>query len=165
MKEKEIPFVNYIILVIILIISIIFVVYSFMWYNTFQENKLNTPIMDKYLTFINYNELNDYLVENKDAVIYVSVLEREDIRSFEKKFKNIIKNNSFNYNMLYLDITSEYKDRNLFNGFITNYNYKNIPFIITFRDGSVYDIYNIKDNDYNVDLLYNYFIEEGVISD
>ena len=88
-KEKNIPLKNYIILAVVLILSIILVIYFYMWYNAYEESKLNTMIMDKYLQVINYNELNNYLVENKDAVIYSSVLEDQKIRHFEKKFKNI----------------------------------------------------------------------------
>ena len=49
-EEKNIPFRNYIILSIILILSIVLVIYFYMWYSTFENNKLNTPIMDKYLS-------------------------------------------------------------------------------------------------------------------
>ena len=38
----------------------------------------------------NYNELSDYVVENPNTIVYVSVLENEEIREFEKKFKNFI---------------------------------------------------------------------------
>ena len=83
-----------------------------MWNNAYEESKLNTTIMDKYLQVINYNELNNYLIENKDAVIYISVLEDQKIRNFERKFKSIIVNNSLNSDILYLDLTSELKNNN-----------------------------------------------------
>ena len=41
---------------------------------------------------INYNELENYVVENPNTVVYVSILEDEDIREFEKKLKNKYKN-------------------------------------------------------------------------
>ena len=66
-KEKEIPFKNYIILAVILIFTILLVVYLFNWQSIYQKNKLQEPILDKYLMVINYNELDDYLVENKKA--------------------------------------------------------------------------------------------------
>ena len=84
-KEKEIPFKNYIILAVILIFTILLVVYLFNWQSIYQKNKLQEPILDKYLMVINYNELDDYLVENKEAIVYVSVLNDEKIRMFENK--------------------------------------------------------------------------------
>ena len=90
-KEKEIPLKNYILLSIVLILTIVVVIYFFLWKNTYEKNKLQTPILDDYLLVINYNELNNYLVENKDAIIYVSKLNDESIRLFENKFKKYYK--------------------------------------------------------------------------
>ena len=95
-KEKEISFKNYIILAVILIFTILLVVYLFNWQSIYQKNKLQEPILDKYLMVINYNELDDYLVENKEAIVYVSVLNDEKIRMFENKFKNLIIKNDLN---------------------------------------------------------------------
>ena len=112
-KEKEIPLKNYILLSIVLILTIVVVIYFFLWKNTYEKSKLQTPILDDYLLVINYNELNNYLVENKDAIIYVSKLNDESIRLFENKFKNIINKNNLNNKILYLDLTEELKENNI----------------------------------------------------
>ncbi len=169
-KEKNIPLKNYIILAVVLILSIILVIYFYMWYNAYEESKLNTMIMDKYLQVINYNELNNYLVENKDAVIYSSVLEDQKIRDFEKKFKNIIIKNSLNNDILYLDLTEELKDKNITKDIKETYNINNqdianTPSIMIFKDGNLYSIYNIKDNNYNINNLVDYLEEEDIIND
>ena len=169
-KEKNIPLKNYIILAVVLILSIILVIYFYMWYNAYEESKLNTMIMDKYLQVINYNELNNYLVENKDAVIYSSVLEDQKIRNFEKKFKNIIIKNSLNNDILYLDLTEELKDKNITKDIKETYNINNqdianTPSIMIFKDGKLYSIYNIKDNNYNINNLVDYLEEEDIIND
>lgn len=169
-KEKNIPLKNYIILAVVLILSIILVIYFYMWYNAYEESKLNTMIMDKYLQVINYNELNNYLVENKDAVIYSSVLEDQKIRDFEKKFKNIIIKNSLNNDILYLDLTEELKDKNITKDIKETYNINNqdianTPSIMIFKDGKLYSIYNIKDNNYNINNLVDYLEEEDIIND
>ena len=169
-KEKNIPLKNYIILAVVLILSIILVIYFYMWYNAYEESKLNTMIMDKYLQVINYNELNNYLVENKDAVIYSSVLEDQKIRNFEKKFKNIIIKNSLNNDILYLDLTEELKDKNITKDIKETYNINNqdianTPSIMIFKDGNLYSIYNIKDNNYNINNLVDYLEEEDIIND
>lgn len=169
-KEKNIPLKNYIILAVVLILSIILVIYFYMWYNAYEESKLNTMIMDKYLQVINYNELNNYLVENKDAVIYSSVLEDQKIRDFEKKFKNIIIKNSLNNDILYLDLTEELKNKNITKDIKETYNINgqditNTPSIMIFKDGQLYSIYNIKEKNYNINLLTNYLEEEDIIDD
>ena len=59
-----------------------------MWVDVYKESKINIPIMDRYMSVINYNELDNYIVENPDTIVYVSVLENEKIREFEKQLKN-----------------------------------------------------------------------------
>ena len=106
-KNRNIPFKNYILLAVTLILTIIVVIYFFVWNNNNEENNLKTPIMDKYLRVINYNELDNFLVENKDSVIYVSKLNNKEIREFEKKLKLLINDYSLNNTILYLDLTDK----------------------------------------------------------
>lgn len=161
-EEKNIPFRNYVILSIVLILSIAIVIYFYMWYGEIESSRVNTPIIDNYLSVINYNELDDYLIENKDVIIYVSVLD-DETRKFEKKFKNIVNEYLLNGNMLYLNLTEESKKS--LNSFKDDYNITSLPCIITFRNGHLIDVYNIVDNDYDLDLLVSYFRIEGIIND
>ena len=132
-KEKEIPFKNYIILAVILIFTILLVVYLFNWQSIYQKNKLQESILDKYLMVINYNELDDYLVENKEAIVYVSVLNDEKIRMFENKFKNLIIKNDLNNKVLYLNLTNESVEIN--KKYLSNLS--EVPTLIIFDEGKV----------------------------
>lgn len=136
-KEKEIPLKNYILLSIVLILTIVVVIYFFLWKNTYEKSKLQTPILDDYLLVINYNELNNYLVENKDAIIYVSKLNDESIRLFENKFKNIINKNNLNNKILYLDLTEELKENNIVKEINKKYGKEmtEAPTIVIIKDG------------------------------
>ena len=117
--------------------------------------------MDKYMTVINYNELDNYIVENPNTIVYVSVLEDEDIREFEKKFKIKYKNNQINNEVLYMNITEDIKDNSLKNEMISKYsvnslNITNVPLIMVFEDGILNSIYSISDNSYDIDKLVVY---------
>lgn len=165
-KEREIPFKNYIILALVLILTIIGVIYIFMWYSSKEKSKLELPILDDYIMSINYNELNDYIVENKDAVIYTSVLNDINIRLFENKFKNIIVKNNLNSSILYLDLTDEIKDNNVLLNMEKKYGTKvDIPSVMVFKDGVLIDVYNIKEDNYNIKKLEKYLEKEVVIND
>lgn len=166
-KEKEIPLKNYILLSIVLILTIVVVIYFFMWKNTYEKSKLQTPILDDYLLVINYNELNNYLVENKDAIIYVSKLNDESIRLFENKFKNIINKNNLNNKILYLDLTEELKENNIVKEINKKYGKEmtEVPTIVIIKDGKISSSYNIKENKYNIKLLEKYLEKEDVIND
>ena len=165
-KEREIAFKNYIILALVLILTIIGVIYIFMWYSSKEKSKLELPILDDYIMPINYNELNDYIVENKDAVIYTSVLNDVNIRLFENKFKNVIIKNNLNSSILYLDLTNEIKDNNVLLKMEKKYGTKvDIPSVMVFRDGVLTDVYNIKEDNYNIKKLEKYLEKEVVIND
>lgn len=165
-KEREIAFKNYIILALVLIITIIGVIYIFMWYSSKEKSKLELPILDDYIMPINYNELNDYIIENKDAVIYTSVLNDVNIRLFENKFKNVIVKNNLNSSILYLDLTNEIKDNNVLLKMEKKYGTKvDIPSVMVFRDGVLTDVYNIKEDNYNIKKLEKYLEKEVVIND
>lgn len=166
-KEKEIPLKNYILLSIVLILTIVVVINLFLWKNTYEKSKLQTPILDDYLLVINYNELNNYLVENKDAIIYVSELNDESIRLFENKFKNIINKNNLNNKILYLDLTEELKENNIVKEINKKYGKEmtEVPTIVIIKDGKISSSYNIKENNYNIKLLEKYLEKEDVIND
>lgn len=156
---------NHIILGLILIITIVIITYFFKWYSTYQESKLNKNILDEYLQVIRYNELETFLTENKDAVIYVTKLKSQEIRSFEKKFKNIIIKYNLNNRILYLNVTDEKNDSFKIESITKNKSINDVPLLIIYKEGKIYSIYNIKDNNYNINLLTNYLKEEGIIDD
>jgi len=54
-KLREVPPKNYLYLFLVLLGSILLIIYLYKWYETYNESKLNTTIMDQYLTVINYN--------------------------------------------------------------------------------------------------------------
>ena len=160
-KEKEISFKNYIILAVILIFTILLVVYLFNWQSIYQKNKLQEPILDKYLMVINYNELDDYLVENKEAIVYVSVLNDEKIRMFENKFKNLIIKNDLNNKVLYLNLTNESVEIN--KKYLSNLS--EVPTLIIFDEGKVVESYSIKDNNYDIKAFEKLLKKEEIIND
>ena len=167
-KEKRVvPIKNYIYLSIIILVTILLVFYFYLWYLTYEESKLNNQIMDRYLQVINYNELDDYLQENKDAIIYASVLEEQKIRNFEINFKETIIENSLKKEILYLDLTEIYnnkkeKEKAIKKYQINNKNISNVPSILVFEEGNLTKIYDIKENNYDIDNLKKFLQEEGL---
>ena len=151
-KNRNIPFKNYILLAVTLILTVIVVVYFFVWHSNNEEN-------NKYLRVINYNELDDFLVENKDSVIYVSKLNNKEIREFEKKLKLIINDYSLNNTILYLDLTDKNIDKLKLEDKNINY-----PAVLIYKNGKIISYFDIKKNNYDIKLLKEYLIEEGIIN-
>ena len=162
--KKKISTKNYIILGIIILLTVALIIYFYMWHNTYKESLANTNIMDQYLQVINYNELDAYLIENKDAIVYCSISENKEIRSFEKKFKNVIIKNSLKNEILYLDLTEEIKNKKI-NNELREKNIISMPSIIIYKDGNPYSIYDIKSNNYSIEKLKDYLKKEEIIHD
>lgn len=156
---REVPKKNYLYLFLILLGSFLFLIYLYKWYETYNETKLNTSIMSNYLTVINYNELDNYIMENKDAVIYVSILGNEDITKFEKKFKNIISEYNLKNDILYLDISNE----NI-NSATKRLNIEEeFPYLVVYTNGVITDTYSINENKYSNSKVEKYLNRIGVI--
>ena len=153
---RNIPKKNYIILGGVVALTILILYYFYMWVDVYKESKINIPIMDKYMSVINYNEFSDYIVENTNTIIYVSVLENEEIRDFEKRLKNKYKNNLVDKDILYMDITNDINNKNIKKEMslrysINNLNITNVPCLLVFEDSELKSIYSISDNNYNID--------------
>ncbi|MEE3343081.1 MAG: DUF6568 family protein [Bacilli bacterium] len=160
-KERQIPIKNYIYLFILLIGSILVLFYAYYWYKIYRNNRLNTSVMNEYLTVINYNELSDYIVENKDAIIYVSILGNEKINKFENSFKNTIARNNLKNTMLYLDITNENNSNTREKLKIEG---KGFPCIVVYTNGIITDTYSIEKTKFNNKKIVRYLNRIGAIS-
>ena len=155
---REIPTKNYIYLFLVLLGSTLLLIYVYKWYKTYNETKLNISIMSDYLTVINYNELDNYIIENKDAIIYVSVLGNEEINRFERKFKNIITENNLKNDILYLDLTNENQDKVARELQIES----SLPYLVIYTNGQITDTYSISKTNYSSKKALNYLNRIGV---
>lgn len=153
---REIPVKNYIILGVVIFVTMLILYYFYMWVDVYKESKINIPIMDKYMMVINYNELDNYLVENPNTIVYVSVLEDERIRDFEKKLKVKYKNDEIDNDILYLNITDEIVNKNIKNEMINKYylnslNMTDVPCVLVFNKGILNSVYSVSDNNYDIE--------------
>ena len=154
---RGIPKKNYIILTGVIVVTILLTYYFYMWINAYNENKINKPILDKYMEVINYNELDNYITENPNSIIYVSVLEDEKIRNFEKKLKNVLKNKEMDSVILYLDITNEEKNDAMKKLNIDS----NFPYLVVYTNGKITDTYSIGKNNYSTKKTIKYLNRIG----
>lgn len=162
-EERKISSKNYVILVIILVSTVLLGFYLF---NSFKESDVNTSLMDNYIKLINYTEIKDYVTENRDVVIYSSVLKDKKIRNFEKNFRHVINKYELEDQIVYLNLTDLTLEERVDLSNTYNLDGKTIvdvPCLLIFKDGNLVDIYALKDN-YNVDNLVTYLQKKEVIN-
>ena len=153
---RIIPFKNYVILGVVLVVTMFLLYYFCLWVDAYNESKINRPILNRYMEVINYNELDNYVVENPDTIIYVSVLENEKIREFEIQVKDLFKDDEITNELLYLDLTSEINDLNIVNEINNKYSLNSlslvdVPCVLVIDDGLISSIYSVSDNGYDID--------------
>lgn len=157
-EKRIVPLKNYIILGVIILVTLLLLHYFYMWFDAYNETKLNRSILDKYMEKINYNELDNYLIENPNTIIYVSVLEDLEIRNFEKKFKEVFKNGEIQNNVLYLDITEDIKNqetkREMKNKYsINTVSILDVPAILVIDNGELKSINTISSANYDIERI------------
>ena len=158
---RKVPKKNYILLGIILLGTVCLVYYFYTWSKLYNEVKLNEKILDNYMEVINYNELEDYIIENPNTIIYVSVLKNSTIRDFEKKFRKSLSKNEIDKSILYMDITDDIENKNIKKEMKKKYHVNNlditdVPVIMVIDNGSLKTIYSIRYNDYDMGHLKNF---------
>lgn len=157
---REIPKKNYFILFIVIVLSLLIAFYFRNWYKAYEDSYLSKSIVGNYLFEINYKELDNYLVENQSAIIYVSKVGNEKIRNFEKKFINAINQNDLKNKILYLDLSNYKGDTN--NKYtINDKDITSVPNISVFKNGKLDDIYVIDVDGYNMEKIISYLILKG----
>lgn len=159
-KLRSIPVKNYVYLCLVILVTFLILYYVYLCYDSYSKERLNKGILNDYLTVINYNELDDYIIENKNAVIYVSKLGNEDINRFEKSFKNVVVDNNLKNLVLYLDITGE--DSGVYDRLKID---SNLPYIVVYTDGEITNTYSIVKNNYSTKKLDKYLNRIGIIED
>lgn len=157
---REIPKKNYFILFIVIVLSLLIAFYFRKWYKAYEDSYLSKSIVGNYLFEINYKELDNYLVENQSAIIYVSKVGNEKIRNFEKKFINAINQNDLKNKILYLNLNN-YKGDTNDKYTINDKDITSVPNISVFKNGKLDDIYVIDVDGYNMEKIISYLILKG----
>ena len=125
---RQIPKKNYIYALLILVIT---VPLTFLLINTFKNNKEEYKIK---IIEIKENELNNYLTETTETVIYYSSNEYEELN---KQVDKYVSKSEFKENTVYLD--SSLVSENFEKTFIQKYNAKNMkqPCLLLIENGKV----------------------------
>jgi len=146
---------NKIILIIICILTLAILFAAL----RFNENRIssinNKSYIGNYLTEIKYSSINDFIVENRNVVIYVSNSNDTKSKDFEKYFSKVIKKYNLESNIYYININ----DTNIVDLF-----YQNAPEFIIYKDAEVSEVIDATTlKDYN--MIVSSLKERGIINE
>lgn len=151
------------ILLIILGVTILLVDYSLSWYKVYKEHNLNTAIISKYVNEVSQLEYENYIKESPTAFVYFGIIDEQESRNFENKFKKLITKYHLKDKIVYLNV----KDID----FLTLYNkYSNepsstigVPSIVYYENGKSIKYLNYSDKKYDEKEIAKFLKKYGAI--
>ena len=132
---REVPTKNYIILSCLAVgVIVISLILSNVYRTTHKEDY--TPIIKEVITEIKYDDLDNYLQENLDVVLYINDSSVKSNRKLEKKVKKIITDNGISRYFVYIE-----KDKELIEKYKLG---SNTPIFIAYQNGIITEVLNKK---------------------
>ena len=162
--KREIPKKNYFIVLAIGAVTIAVVLYVATLYKNTKFNDEKSVISD-YLFNINVEELDNYLLENPDVVIYWANSEDLENAKFEKKLKKLIIKKDLQKQFIFLEVKG-IEDKTILDvekKYLTkNASLNNYPLILIVKDGKINEVIKSSQN-IDIDYLEEKFMNHGVI--
>lgn len=145
---KEIPKKNYVIAFLIALATVGLCFYLRNWYQMSELTSASKNLLAEKLPEIKLEEMNTYLQENPNIIIYISSSIDENNKDFEKKIYQYIVRSEKSYEFVYLnkdEVTDEeiiqfQKEYGIEN--IKNMNMVYIPNFYVIQDGKIINYYN-----------------------
>lgn len=146
-EVREIPFKNYLILIVVCIITVILTFYINAWIKTYKDHAISVSPLNGVVNEINLNEVNEAYFEIPDTIIYVGYTNNEKLYNEEKKLLKTIKKEEAASNIIYINVAENSDYVSLLNkrfgkdGEIL----KKAPAFICIKNGKVLRIVNVNE--------------------
>jgi hypothetical protein len=167
---KTIKPINYLWLGIIIIVTFFAMTEFIMWYADTKKEVKDLSIATQIFSQINSNEVDNYLIENPNAFIYIAS-SMEDNLAFEQDLQTLINKYYLKDHFVYLDIAN-ITDASFYNNLYKNSfgedlkkelssftGYTNIMYIV---DGKVVDLLYEKKQQPNIKDVKKFLIDKGI---
>jgi len=142
---KEISFGNYIKALCLVIATIVLTVFLANHYSSRKEYENNMNITMSFLKTVDSSNIEEYLIENHEVIMYISNSDDESLNEYEETLKKLIIKKELEKNIVYFDTKNE--DEQYLSKFIKNYaidTLKNVnviePNLLVFDDGKIVKI-------------------------
>ncbi len=141
--NKKKPMKNYVILGLIYCIVILLVFYFVRWYQAYQSYQNEIPVIRGVLQELGTDEIDHYLQEEPNALLYLCTAEEEKCRTFESQFRYDIKKKGFASTMVYVNLSQEENSQAYLQSFLEKYGTyvegDSYPILVQFEDGKIKD--------------------------
>ena len=143
---------NYLKLGMIIVCVIVGTLLFAVIYTNMSKHRLNSEYLAKHVSTINYNELQNALIElSGDTILYISFTGQKNTYDLDKGIRKIINNQELKDNVIYINMTdrmskADYiKNLNELLG-IENRPITTLPALVYFKDADLIDVIDSKDS-------------------
>lgn len=102
-KQREIPKKNYVYVGLLAIATCIILGSLVKWYRLREQEQVTRTIHITSATEIKTDEIDAYLLENPDVIVYISNSTDEKLTGFENTFENYLRTRELTNKLLYVD--------------------------------------------------------------
>ena len=102
---RQISTKNYVIFAGLVIFTILTVLYLGKWYKTTEEYLTSISPLASILRVITIEELDSYLLDNPDAVVYIT--DKDKTYNYEEELKKLVENYDLENLVVYLELSEE----------------------------------------------------------
>jgi len=134
---RKIPLKNYIILFIIVVLSGSAFIYFINLYNLRSNYEKSTHYTMSFLNEIHINDLENYLIENPDMIIYINEKNDLELENVETKLKNHIIEKDYINDIVYINSNNTNKKLLKKLNKFSKTKLQNIPNVIITKDGMI----------------------------
>ena len=142
-KLRVIPTKNYITIFTIIVLTFILSLSVFVYFNAKQKDKENIPIIRGVIPEIEVKELDSYISEHDDFLLYIGVADNSNCRKLEEDLKVFIKEKNIS-NILYLNLTNVTDKTSFYDEFNKKYSsnikLSNYPAFVIIKNNKIYDL-------------------------
>lgn len=159
---------NYIITILLFIACFGLVLYLRELYRFNEAEQKKIPVIQGYISEIYSGDLEHYIMDNPDGVVYMCIANDDNCRVFEREFKKLLKKSEYSDDLVYLNLMDVDQDAFL-EEFNNKYIYKiklskEYPAFVLFEDGKVKAILQEKDKKLDI-VKVKHFLELSEIGE
>ena len=147
---RKIPFKNYIYYVLLIIVTILLTLFLS---NSYLDKKKKESEFYNYSNKITWKELDEFIIENPDAILYIGNKYDNGNKDFEKQLEEKIEELNIKEKIVFINFNNKLSNKlNL--KYKLNINANKLPVIVFFNEKLIKSYYYVSDL-YSIDYLIN----------
>lgn len=126
---RKIPLKNYVVLGVILFVSIMVVVYVNGWLKQTKKQYTDNMVIFDFIKEIKVSEIDNYVIENPNFIIYISSKSNRDNIKFENDLEKFLADNDLQKDFIFINMDDFSNDS--YSDFINKYYNNEEKFVLT----------------------------------